>query len=504
MSQPVWKARTAKEPDPLVIALCAGRDMAEVPPADAALIPHDIHLNMAHALMLARVKIISPENLRRLLRGLRTLRRRAEEGKFTLDPAAEDVHINVEQALTHLAGSDAAGRLHTARSRNDQAATDMRLWLRERLAESMDQILELAKALAKRARREAEVVCPGFTHMQPAQVTSLGHLWAAHAHALERDLNALLACTDAVDTCPLGAAASFGTPWPIDREWVAEILGFEIPAENTLDAIANRWEAEARVAQAWALTLTHLSTLAADVIWLSTPPRDWVRLDDAHVTGSSIMPQKRNPDIAEVTRARAAACQAAAQAIVATATGQLSGYNRDLQWTKCHIMDAWRQIDQVPEAWRRVIEGLTIDRPAMRAACRVGFLEAAEVADYLSRATGQPFRRLHHVLGRAVERCDAVGRLTLGALNGALIDAGVKYQLSLEEWDQIQDPTLRLTWRSHVGSPSTERVRESVSALLAHLRSAHGSLKSWRRGHERAQRKMDRLVVQMTRPRSKK
>ncbi|MBN1475995.1 argininosuccinate lyase, partial [Candidatus Sumerlaeota bacterium] len=141
MSQPVWKARTAKEPDPLVIALCAGRDMAEVPPADAALIPHDIHLNTAHALMLARVKIISPENLRRLLRGLRTLRSRADEGKFALDPAAEDVHINVEHALMHLAGADAAGRLHTARSRNDQVATDMRLWLRERLAEGMEQIL---------------------------------------------------------------------------------------------------------------------------------------------------------------------------------------------------------------------------------------------------------------------------------------------------------------------------------------------------------------------------
>ncbi|MBN1476890.1 hypothetical protein JXA47_09065, partial [Candidatus Sumerlaeota bacterium] len=222
------------------------------------------------------------------------------------------------------------------------------------------------------------------------------------------------------------------------------------------------------------------------------------------VTGSSIMPQKRNPDLAEVTRARAAACQATAQAIVATATGQVSGYNRDLQWTKYHIMDAWRQIDQVPEAWRRIVEGLTIDRRAMRAACRVGFLEAAEVADYLSRITGRPFRQMHGVLGRAVERCDAEGQLTLGALNGAMVEAGVRCQLSLDEWDQIQDPTLRLAWRSHVGSPAPERVQESVGALLARLRSIQGSLKSWRRGHERAQSKMDRLVAQMIRPRNRK
>ncbi len=493
-AQPVWKARTGKRPDPLILALCAHRDITPVPPADEALLPHDIHGNMAHALMLARAKIITRPALRRLLTALKKIEWRAARGRFALEPGAEDVHMNVEQALVPLAGADAAGRLHTARSRNDQAATDVRLWLRECLAESVDQLMALVDALAKRARRDAAVICPGFTHMQPAQVTSLGHLWAAHAHALSRDLDTLQACAPLVDRCPLGAAAAFGTPWPIDREWVAELLGFDAPEDNSLDAIANRWEAEAHVAHAWAVTLTHLSSLAADVIWLSTPPRAWLRLDASHVTGSSIMPQKRNPDLAEVTRARATACQATAQAIVATATGQLSGYNRDLQWTKYHIMDAWAQFDRVPEAWSRLVAGLTVDRRAMRAACEVGFLEAAELADFLAMRTGQPFRPFHGVVARAVAASEAEGRLTLGAVNGALVEAKVKFQLTPEEWAALSDPAARLRERQHTGSPAPDIVRADARELLEELRAAREVQRGWRHLHTAARRRLDRLV----------
>jgi argininosuccinate lyase len=496
---PVWKARTAVEPDPLILALCAGRDLAGVAPADAALLPHDLHVNLAHAVMLGRCKVIDKATLARLLRALMKLEQRASKGRFGLDPAAEDVHTNVETAVAGLAGADAAGRLHTGRSRNDQAATDMRLWLRERLAEGIEQVASLAEALAKRARQDAAVVCPGFTHMQPAQVTSLGHLWASHAHALARDLETLQACTPLVGRCPLGAAAAFGTPWPIDREFTAEILGFDAPEENTLDAVTNRWEPEAHVSHAWSVTLTHLATLGADVICLSTPPREWVRLHDAHVTGSSIMPQKRNPDLAEVTRARAAACLAGALAIVSTPRGQLSGYNRDLQWTKYHIMDAWGQFADVPEAWQRVIEGLTVDKRAMRAACDVGFLEAAELADFLAMQTDEPFRRLHGVVARAVAACEGEGRLTLGAVNAALAQAKIKFQMSPQDWDLVSDPAARLAQRNHTGSPSPARVRSEVKELLSDLAAAREVHWKWRHRHASAQRRLVRMVERATR-----
>jgi argininosuccinate lyase len=276
---------------------------------------------------------------------------------------------------------------------------------------------------------------------------------------------------------------------------VADLLGFDAPEDNTLDAIANRWEAEAHVAHAWAVTLTHLSALAQDIIWLSTPPREWVRLDDAHVTGSSIMPQKRNPDLAEVTRARATACQASARAIVATATGQLSGYNRDLQWTKYHIMDAWWQFARVPEAWGHVLEGLTLNRRAMREACEIGFMEAAEVADYLAIQTGQPFRKLHGVLAAAVEASEPAQQIQLGALNGQLAAAKIKYQMSEGEWQALSDPAARIAQRTHSGSPAPDRVKETAAELLGDLRAAREAHRRWQRDLIAARRRLDRLVA---------
>lgn len=493
-AKPVWKARTSKEPDALILALCAGRDVRSVPPADTLLLPHDLHLNIAHALMLGRQRIVDRPVLRRLLRGLRTLESRAAKGEFPLDPSAEDVHINVEQALESLAGKDAAGRLHSARSRNDQSSTDIRLWLRVALLTGLDQTAALAEALAKRARGDAALVCPGFTHMQPAMVTTLGHLWLSHAHALLRDLHAMLACWPVVNRCPLGAAASYGTDWPIDREWVASALGFDGPETNTADAIAARWEIEARVAQAWTLMLMHLATLAADVIWMSTPPRSSLRLDDAHVTGSSIMPQKRNPDLAEVTRARAAACQAHTQAILGTAHGLITGYNRDFQWTKYHIMDAFWQIDAVPEGWRRIITGLTADRGAMRRACEIGFMESAEVADHIARRMNLPFRRLHGVLATAATACEGEGRLTLGAVNGALVSGGIRYQLAPGEWQALQDPGQRVAQRRHTGSPAPVEVRRDAARVAEALAGVRRTVAAHRRRIDSARRRLDGLV----------
>lgn len=212
------------------------------------------------------------------------------------------------------------------------------------------------------------------------------------------------------------------------------------------------------------------------------------------------MPQKRNPDLAEVTRARAVACQANAQAILGTATGQLSGYNRDLQWTKYRIMDAWAEFDRVPEAWSRLINALAPNRKAMREACEDGFMEAAEVADELCRCTGEPFRRMHHVLARAVAACENSGKLNREALNRALADEGIRHTVTAKAWDLLQDPSERLSLRRHVGSPAPGHLREDIVAIQAEMREAERGAKSWRRQVERGAKSLAQAAERIMNP----
>lgn len=464
-TRPIWSKRASQAPSTRVLAYCAGRDVASRPPADFDLIPYDLWTNRAHCLMLARRRIIDPATHRRIGRALGRIERAWTGGSFQLDPTLEDVHMNIERAVARLEGESAAGVMHTARSRNDQSATDVRLWLRDRLLERLGALGNLIDALSRLAARHARTIAPGWTHGQPAMPTTLGHWAAAHGWALARDARALRDLWPLINECPLGAAASFGTSWPIDRRLTARLLGFDRPQPNSLDAISTRWEAEARLGGALAIMMTHLSSLGQDLIFLSSPPRSLIRLSDAHVTGSSIMPNKRNPDFAEVTRARARSVAAMAASLAGVGLGALSGYNRDTQWTKSWAMDLIWEVGEAPEVFAEAIEGMTVDKSALRAAATDGFSLAADLSDRLARTRAIPFRRAYHVVAEAVARAESAGRFTLATLNEILSREKIRPLFTSEDLAEAQDPAQVLAARRSLGGPAPADVAAQSRAL---------------------------------------
>ncbi len=487
-ARPIWSKRTAAGPSPRMLSYCAGRDVAGRPPADLALVPSDLWLNRAHCLMLARRGIIDKASGRLIAAALDKIEADWAAGRFTLDPSLEDVHMNVERAVAAIAGEAVAGAMHTARSRNDQSATDVRLWLREALLGRVEALAGLVRELGRFARRHIETVAPGWTHGQPAMPTTLGHWAASHAFGLARDAEALEALWPLLNRSPLGAAAGFGTSWPIDRPLTASLLGFDAPLRNSLDAISTRWEAEARVAAALAIMMTHLSSLGQDLIYLSSPPRRGLRLGDAHVTGSSIMPNKRNPDFAEVTRARAQGIGALAGSLAGVGRGLLSGYNRDTQWTKYWIMDVLEEVGEAPELFTEVVAALTVDGDELARAAADGFSLAADFADHLARERKLPFRRAYHVIAEAVARDEAAGWITPTTMNEILEREGLA-PLGAEEVVDAGDPAVALARRLSLGGPSPADVRGQADALMAEAARAAGWVRQKRRALDVARRK---------------
>jgi argininosuccinate lyase len=311
--------------------------------------------------------------------------------------------------------------------------------------------------------------------------TTLGHWAAAHGWALARDARALQDLWPILNQCPLGAAAGFGTSWPIDRPLVARLLGFDAPRPNSLDAVSTRWETEARLAGALGIMMTHLSSLGQDLIYLTTPPREGVRLARRHVTGSSIMPHKRNPDFAEVTRARAAAVQALAAALAGVGRGALSGYNRDTQWTKYWVMDAAHEVGEAPELFAEAIEGLDIDRRALARAAAEGFSLAADLADRLAETRRLPFRRAYGLVAEAVAQDREKGRLTHGTLSAILRREKISPALDEKELADALDPKRAVARRASLGGPAPDDVRRQARDLTAEAASAERFARTHRR-----------------------
>ena len=461
---PVWAKRVGAAFDENV-AFCAGRDVVARPPCDEALQPHDLATNAAHVLMLAEAGVLPREDEGALLGALVALRGRDLAGENLVRPQAEDVHMSVELAAGEIAG-DAAGRMHSGRSRNDQVATDMALWLRERVAAQAADVVLLARVVARRAREESATPVPGLTHQQPAMVTTYGHWLASYLPRLARVLSQWRASLRELEECPLGAAAGFGTSWPIRRDRTAELLGFERASASTMDTVWRRGEAEARHAFILSQLLSSLSGIGEDLMLLSSPPRRWVALDDAHVTGSSIMPQKRNPDFAEVTRAKAAVVSGIAQSLLGITGRAVAGYNRQSQWTKYLVMDADGEAAGAASLFAGALEGMRVDRAAMRAACEEGFLNAADCADHIARTRGVPFRATYRILGAAVRASEALGTLDFDHLDAALAAEGLA-PLSAEERASLSSPEALLQLRRQPGGPRPEDVLASIDAVMA-------------------------------------
>jgi argininosuccinate lyase len=374
---------------------------------DKALAPQDIRASMAHATMLAAQGIISKDDARKIGAGLARVLEEIEAGKFTFSRALEDVHMNVESRLKELIG-EPAGRLHTARSRNDQVATDFRLWVRDWIDGAQGALAALQLALAHKAEACADLVMPGFTHLQPAQPVTFGHHLLAYVEMLARDRGRFADARARLNECPLGSAALAGTSFPIDRHMTAEALGFDRPAANSLDAVADRDFALETLAAA-GIAAMHLSRLAEEIIVWMTPQFAFVRLSDKFTTGSSIMPQKRNPDAAELVRAKVGRIAAAFQGLLIVMKGLPLAYAKDMQEDKEATFDALASLRLGVAAMTGMVEDLEPNAEAMRAAASAGYSTATDLADWLVRALGLPFREAHHVTGRIVAAAEARG-----------------------------------------------------------------------------------------------
>lgn len=466
----VWGKRLSAAPDKLNVEFCAGRDVRELPMADQQLLEYDIWTNLAHARMLNKVGVIEKEELGAIQEGLKDLVAAVKAGDFVLDPAKEDVHINTEHYLTNIKGIEAGKKIHSGRSRNDQVSTDMRLFIRDQIIQFSANLVRLIEMILDKAEGELDALMPGFTHYQPAMLTTAGHWMTSWSQALLRDLKALLDTLEMMNRSPLGAAASFGTSWPIDREFSADLLGFDGVEENSLDCISNRGEIESRTASAVAVLLNHMSVISQDMILLNTPYYDMLKIDDRFVTGSSIMPQKQNPDFAEVIRGKAAQVHGTLMSLLGVQKGAMSGYNRDTQVTKYLIMDLFRECIDAPVIMAEVIKTMTFKREVMLNLCEKGFMNSADVADWLARKFSLSFRDCYDMLSLSVKYSEDAGKLTHSAIERAIKETELKIQISQEEVDQLNTPSHMLSAKKHTGAPSPDSVKQMIESQSIKLK----------------------------------
>ncbi|GAB4469663.1 MAG: argininosuccinate lyase [Burkholderiaceae bacterium] len=430
---------------------------------DRRLALADIEGSLAHAAMLAKVGVLSARDLADIERGLAQIRGEIERGEFAWSLALEDVHLNIEKRLTELVG-DAGKRLHTGRSRNDQVATDLRLYLRGEIDRICGVLTALQSALVALAARHTATVMPGFTHLQVAQPVVFGHHLLAYVEMFERDRERLLDARRRVNRLPLGAAALAGTTFPIDREFVAQRLGFEALCENSLDAVSDR-DFAIEFAAACALIMVHVSRLAEELVLWMSPRFGFIRLPDRFTTGSSIMPQKKNPDVPELARGKCGRVTGHLVALLTVMKAQPLAYNKDNQEDKEPVFDTVDTVLDTLRAFAEMVPGIEVDAQAMRRAAAEGYSTATDLADYLVKK-GVPFRDAHEAVAQAVrlaaERGCELAALPLADLQrfAPAIGADVFDVLTLEG---------AVAARAHVGGTAPARVAERVARWGARL-----------------------------------
>ena len=369
---------------------------------DARLYRHDIAGSIAHARMLAKHRIISSQEARQIARGLQAIQREIEEGKFRFSIADEDIHMNIERRLIAKIGK-AGEKLHTARSRNDQVALDMRLYLREELGIILKALGDLRLELGRVAKRHLAAIMPGYTHLQRAQPVLFSHHLLAYAEMFERDGERMADCLKRVNVLPLGAGALAGTTLPIDRSYVARLLGFPRISRNSIDAVSDRDFALEFLA-APAIVFVHLSRLAEELVLWSSREFGFIELPDAYCTGSSMMPQKKNPDVPELIRGKSGRIFGHLQALLTLMKGLPLAYNRDLQEDKRPLFDAVDTVKASLQMATEILPGIKVNTARMAAAARDGLMNATDLADYLV-SKGMPFRSAHGVVGAIVRLC---------------------------------------------------------------------------------------------------
>jgi argininosuccinate lyase len=431
---------------------------------DKRLAPQDIRASKAHASMLAAQGIITKADAREILKGLEQVLAEIESGKIAYTRALEDVHMNVEARVKDLIGNP-AGRLHTARSRNDQVATDFRLYVRETIDAFDTALAGLQFVLARKAEAHAATVMPGFTHLQPAQPVTFGHHMLAYVEMLGRDRGRFADARRRLNECPLGAAALAGTSFPIDRHMTADALDFDKPSANSLDAVSDRDFVLETLAAA-AITAMHLSRLAEEIVLWATHQFGFIRLSDKFTTGSSIMPQKRNPDAAELTRAKVGRVAGAFQSLLIVMKGLPLAYSKDMQEDKEVAFDALDSLALAIAAMAGMVDDMEPVPDAMRAAADQGYATATDLADWLVRALKLPFREAHHVTGRIVAEAESQS-LPLEKLSLKAMQA-VERRITNDVFS-VLSPEKSVSSRKSYGGTAPQNVRKMARSWLKRL-----------------------------------
>ena len=449
----LWAGRFQKETDELV------NDFNSSIAFDARLYRQDIQGSMAHAAMLGKQGIIAEDEAKEIIRGLNTILRDIEAGTAELTEDSEDIHMNVERLLTERIG-DTGKRLHTARSRNDQVAVDFRMFVRDEIPGIVAQILALETVLANKAKAHVETVMPGYTHMKRAQPTTFAHVLMAYANMFRRDVTRLEDCRERLDECPLGAGALATSTYPVDRFETARLLGFSKPMDNSMDAVSDR-DFALELLSDLSILMTHLSRFAEEIILWCSWEFKFAELDDAYSTGSSIMPQKKNPDVAELVRGKAGRVYGSLITLLTVMKGLPLAYNKDMQEDKEPVFDAIDTVKLCLPVFAAMVDTLTILPRNMERAAQVGFINATDCADYLVKK-GLPFRDAYMIVGRLVNICtksgDTLDTLTLRDFRSIskLFDEDVYQALQLKTC---------VNQRKVYGGPSKESVEKQIANL---------------------------------------
>jgi argininosuccinate lyase len=455
MSNKMWGGRFATGPAAIMEEINASIGF------DQKLAAQDIAGSKAHAAMLGAVGILSAGDVAAIHDGLDKVKAEIDAGTFTFSRALEDIHMNVESRLAELIG-EPAKRLHTARSRNDQVALDVRMWVRDSLDHIDGQLRDYQRALAELALEHAATVMPGFTHLQTAQPVTFGHHLLAYVEMAARDRGRFADARARLDECPLGAAALAGTSFPIDREMTAKALGFARAMRNSMDAVASR-DFALEALSAASIAAMHLSRIAEELVIWTTPFFDFVRLSDAFSTGSSIMPQKRNPDAAELVRAKTGRITGALVALLTVTKGLPLTYAKDMQEDKEPLFDALPNLSLAIAAMTGMVKDLTVNAEAMRKAAGAGYSTATDLADWLVRRLGLPFREAHHITGHIVgaasERGVALHRLPLEVMQAE--HAGIT-----DEVFGVLSPQASVKSRTSLGGTAPQNVRREAKRWL--------------------------------------
>lgn len=455
----LWDGRFEEATDAFVEAFTASM------PFDYILAFHDIEGSIAHATMLQSSGIITASELEDIVNGLKEIKQEISEDKFEWSVSLEDVHMNIEHALTQRIG-DAGKKLHTARSRNDQIATDIRLYLRSAIEETLSLIQRLQRGILSLAENHTQTIMPGFTHLQVAQPVTLGHHLMAWFEMIDRDYDRLVDCQKRVDIMPLGAAALAGTPWPIDRAMTAELLGFQGISRNSLDSVSDR-DFAIEFTSAASILMMHLSRWSEEMILWTSPGFNFVSLPDRFCTGSSIMPQKKNPDVPELVRGKAGRTFGHLISLLTLMKGQPLAYNKDNQEDKEPVFDTVITVQNCLRAFADLIPAIVPNKEAMYRAAQKGFATATDLADYLV-GKGLAFRDAHEVVGKLVsvaidKECD------LSEMSLDQLQTGSKFI----EKDVYQVLTLEgsVNSRNHPGGTAPSSVMEAILQARSRLDS---------------------------------